>query len=107
MCPIRRDDIANAHKVNLMRCPKITGVGVQWLTDGCPGLSSLNVKGTKATLTALNILRERYPYSEIKVQPHHGIQQSKMYSTTSRDSQVAVQPSAAIVVLMHRQVKIQ
>ncbi|CAN0057132.1 unnamed protein product [Scytosiphon promiscuus] len=54
-------------KVNLMDCPKITGAGVQWLVAGCPALTSLNVKGTKATLTALNIVKERYPYSRIKV----------------------------------------
>lgn len=50
-----------------MNCPKITGVGVQWLVQGCPALSSLNIKGTKATLTTLNIIKERYPYSRIKV----------------------------------------
>ena len=49
-----------------MNCPKITGAGVQWLATGCPALSSLNVKGTKATLTTLNIVKERYPYSRIK-----------------------------------------
>lgn len=49
-----------------MDCPKITGAGVQWLVAGCPALSTLNVKGTKATLTALNIIKERYPYSRIK-----------------------------------------
>jgi len=49
-----------------MDCPKITGAGVQWLVAGCPALSTLNLKGTKATLTALNIIKERYPYSRIK-----------------------------------------
>ncbi|CAM9630571.1 unnamed protein product [Choristocarpus tenellus] len=53
--------------VNLMNCCNITGVGVQWLADGCPNLISLNVKGTKANLTTLNIISERYPYSRIKV----------------------------------------
>ncbi len=49
-----------------MDCPNITGAGVQWLVAGCPALSTLNLKGTKATLTALNIIKERYPYSRIK-----------------------------------------
>ena len=53
-------------QVILMDCPKITGAGVQWLVAGCPALSTLNLKGTKATLTALNIIKERYPYSCIK-----------------------------------------
>lgn len=53
-------------QVILMDCPKITGAGVQWLVAGCPALSTLNLKGTKATLTALNIVKERYPYSRIK-----------------------------------------
>ncbi|CAM9135908.1 unnamed protein product [Pylaiella littoralis] len=53
-------------KVVLMDCPKITGAGVQWLVAGCPVMSTLNLKGTKATLTTLNIVKERYPYSRIK-----------------------------------------
>ena len=53
-------------QVNLMNCPKITGAGVQWLATGCPLLSSLNVKGTEATLTTLNIVKERYPNVRIK-----------------------------------------
>ncbi|CAM9562727.1 unnamed protein product, partial [Ectocarpus sp. 8 AP-2014] len=54
-------------KVVLMDCPKITGAGVQWLVAGCPVLSSLNLKGTKATLTALNIIKERYPVRDFSV----------------------------------------
>lgn len=54
-------------QVNLMDCPRITGTGVQWLAAGCPALSSLNLKGTKATLTAINIIKERYPNSRINV----------------------------------------
>lgn len=53
-------------QVVLMDCPKITGAGVQWLVAGCPVMSTLNLKGTKATLTTLNIVKERYPYSRIK-----------------------------------------
>ncbi|CAN0132260.1 unnamed protein product [Ascophyllum nodosum] len=55
-------------RVNLRNCPRITGMGVQWLADGCPVLCSLNLKGTRATLTALDVLKERYPYCYVKVE---------------------------------------
>ena len=33
--------------LSLQGCKQVTGVGVQWLAEGCPALQTLNVKGTK------------------------------------------------------------
>lgn len=53
--------------VNLLNCTGITSVGVQWLALPSPALLTLNIKGTKANLTALNIIKEHFPYSRVKL----------------------------------------
>ena len=56
--------------VNLFGCSGITGVGIQWLCEGCPAVLHLNVKGTKVKYTIINVDSHMYVSVNTATLPH-------------------------------------
>ncbi|CAM9098476.1 unnamed protein product [Chrysoparadoxa australica] len=67
MIPFQQHRMEYLEKISLLGCHKVSGAGVQWLCEGCPAICLLNVKGTGASLTTLNIISERYSECEVRV----------------------------------------